>query len=149
LFSLGLTKSDLTASKASFKSLIEKFGANTTQVDNYLAALQSYLETVVANPTQAQKDAMTVQLNLFDPAETNFVQSFQGLANIATDPFFAADLRNLDFNTKRTLSSAAKTTLRFFPEKTYGFFTDPATATTFAEYIIAVIAVSDRIRYGV
>jgi hypothetical protein len=147
-FTLGLAGSDLTATKASFKSFLESLNVNTAQVDNYVAALQSYLAIVVTNPTFAQKAALTSQLNLFDPAEATFVKSFEGLANIDTDGAFIANPLNVDFNSKRAASTAAKTTLRAFPEQTYVFFSNPATATMIAQYVAAAIATSDRIKSG-
>jgi hypothetical protein len=110
---LGLAKSDLTVTKASFTSLLSSLNVNTVQVDNYIATLQSYLAVVVATPTptQAQKDAMTAKLDLFDTAEVAFIQSFQGLSNIA-DVFFVAEPKNSVFNGLRIQSSAVKTTLR-------------------------------------
>jgi hypothetical protein len=149
-FSLGLTGSDLTATKSSFTILLTSLGVNTAQVNNYVVALQSYLKIVVASPTEPQKTLMTAQLDAFDVAEKKFVQSFQGLANIEFDIGFGVDPRNADFNSKRTAASAAKTALRLNSAGTYSFFTDPttATATKFAEYIIAAIAVSDRTKSG-
>jgi hypothetical protein len=144
---LGLAKSDLTVTKASFTSLLSSLNVSTVQVDNYIAALQSYLAVVVATPTQAQKDAMTAKLDLFDTAEVAFIQSFQGLSNIA-DVFFVAEPKNSVFNGLRIQSSIAKTTLRTSPEQTYSFFTDLATATKFAEYTVEAIKVSDRIKSG-
>lgn len=149
-FSLGLANSDLTATQASFTSLLTSLSVNTAQVTNYVAALKAYLAIVVATPTQVQKDAMTAKLNLFDAAEVAFIESFQGLANIGSDPLFSTNLSNADFNTKRSLSSAAKSNLKINPQDTYGFFSDPATATAknIAEYTVAAIAVSDRIKAG-
>jgi hypothetical protein len=136
----------LTAKKAEFKSLLQRLEVNTVQVDNYIAALQSYLAIVVATPTQAQKDAMTAKLNLFEAAEAAFVESFEGL-NDPTSPVFVSNPSNADFNGKQTQSSDAKTTLRSNPDQTYGVFTDSATAKKFAEYIVAAIKVSDRIKF--
>lgn len=133
----------------SFKATLESLAVNTAQVDNYVAALQSYLSTVVANPTDTQKTAMTAKLDIFDTAEKNFVQSFFGLSNIEFDVSFAADTRNADFNGKRTQSSAAKTALRINPAGTFAFFTDPATVKSFSDYTIAAVAVSNRIKSGV
>jgi hypothetical protein len=145
-FALGLAGSDLTATKTEFKSLLGKLSINTAQVDNYIAALQSYLAIVVATPTQAQKDAMTAKLDLFDAADKAFVESFFGL-NDPNNFVFVANPLNADFNSKRTASSAAKTTLRIFPEQTFIFFTKTATPKSFAEYMFAAITVSARIKW--
>jgi murein L,D-transpeptidase YcbB/YkuD len=147
-FRLGLEKSSLTATKTTFKSLLTTLSVNTAQVDSYIAALEAYLAVVVENPTDAQKTAMTSKLDLFDTAEENFVKSFQGLAAGLADPFFLLQPNNAEFNRLRTLSSGAKTTLRLNPATTYSFFTNPATVTAFAEYTVAAIAVSDRIKAG-
>jgi hypothetical protein len=145
-FTLGLSGSDLTATKSSFKSLLTSSGMNVAQVDNYVAALQLYLKNVRANPTEAQKTVMTTQLDAFDIAEKNFIQSFPGLNNIEFDFGFGADLRNADFNGKRSQSSAAKTALRLNPAGTFAFFTGNNTVTNFAEYTLAAITVSKRIQ---
>lgn len=148
LFSLGLAKSDLTSTKEEFRSLLTSLSVNTGQVDNYIAALKAYLDVVVENPTNAQKTAMTDQLNLFDTAEDTFVKSFEGLAAALADFSFAFDTRNAQFNSYRTAASAAKTILRTFPEQTYSFFTNLDTVTTFVDYTFAAIDVSNRIKSG-
>jgi hypothetical protein len=89
---------------------------------------------------------MTDQLNLLDPVEAAFIESFYGLSAISTDPFFLVDPKNFNLNTKRTAASAAKTTLRAFPGTTYTFFTSSTTVTTFAEYTVAAIETSNRIK---
>lgn len=143
-----MTSSDLTATKVSFTTLLEKLSVNTTQVDSYVDALKSYLAIVVASPTQAQKEAMTSKLNDFEAAESVFIQSFEGLSDLGG--IFIIDLRNFDFNLKRGESVAAKVLLRVFPDQTYDYFTNPAkaTATKFSEFVVAAIAVSDRIKSG-
>jgi hypothetical protein len=128
LFSLGLARSDLTASKASFTTLLQSLNVNTVEVDNYVAALQAYLAVVVSTPTPTQKTTMTGQLDLFDAADTALVQSFEGLSDMGFA--FNADLRNADFNGKRTQSTAAKALLRSNPEQAFGIFTNLQTAKT-------------------
>jgi hypothetical protein len=148
-FSLGLAGSTLDAPKTSFTSLLTSLNVNTAQVNNYVAALKAYLAVVVESPTQAQKDAMFAQINLFDKAEVAFIESFVGLSGISVNLGFFADPRNSDLNAKRIESSGAKTTLKANPDTTFGFFTDATTATKFAEYIVEAIKVSDRIKSGV
>lgn len=147
-FTLGLAGSDLSATKTSFKALLQNLEVNVAQVDNYIGAMQAYLSVVVEAPTSDQATTMTSQLDLFDVAEANFVESFEGLSDISS-PFFVADPRNSDLNTRRVASSAAKTSLRNTPSDTFGFFDNPDTATAFADYNIAAIDVSNRIKSGV
>jgi hypothetical protein len=146
LFSLGLAKSDLTATKGSFKSKLTSLGVNTAQVDNYISSMQSYLAIVVTNPTEVQKTSMTSKLDAFDLAEKNFIQSFEGLSTIDTDLLFSADPRNTIFNAKRAQSAAAKALLRLNPGGTYGVFTDLSTPRNFATYTYAAVSVSNRIK---
>jgi hypothetical protein len=124
-------------------------GMITTQVDNYIAALQSYLATVVAAPTFTQAAMMTSKLNLFVTAEATFIQSFEGLAQITTNTIaFNANPLNADFNGLRTSFAADLATLISFPIQTDAFFKNQANAVKFAEYIVAAIAVSNRIKAG-
>jgi hypothetical protein len=104
------------------------------------------MAVIVANPTQPQKDAMTAQLSLFDPAEVKFIESFEGLEVMGL--VFNIEFQNKDFNLKRSQMSAKKTELRNAPEKTYAFFTNSTTPLNFADFIILGIAVSDRIKAG-
>jgi hypothetical protein len=119
---------------------------NTTQVDNYVAAMKSYLAVIVEVPTQADKDIMRIKLDLFDTAEGKFIESFYGLGDM--NFAFSIEPKNAEFNTKRTQSSAVKTNLRNNPDQSYSFFSDPATATKFADYNVAAIDTSNRIKSG-
>lgn len=145
-FSLGLNKLDLTATKTTFKTLLASLGANTAQVDSYVTALQSYLSVVVAIPDAAQSTAMTNQLNAFDPIEASFAES---IVSVPIDFFFNGNVRYANFNSKRALSSTAKTGLRSFPSTTKDFFTNPTTAKDFAEYYVEAINVLNIIKSGV
>jgi hypothetical protein len=143
-FTFGLASSDLESTKASFKNVLQSLGVNTAKIDEYIAALKAYLAIVVSTPTEAQKTVMTSMLDLFDLAEKAFIKSFEGLVNM--DFAFSFDSRNIDFNSKRKKSTAAKTALRSNPQNTYSYFADPTTPTKFAEYYVAAIDVSNRIK---
>jgi hypothetical protein len=144
-FSLGLAKSDLTATKTSFKSVLTALAVNTAQVDNYVAALQAYMAVIVQNPTAAQKTAMTDKLNLFDTAEDTFLRSFEGLNDV--DGFlFKANPLNAVYNGFRTAAFAAKEALTLAPEGTYAYFTSSLTISAITDYYKSAIDVSNRIK---
>jgi hypothetical protein len=146
LFNLGLAKSDLSTTITTFRSLLTTLSVNTTQVDSYVSALQAYLAVVVENPTPEQAAEMTAKLDLFDAAEENFIQSFEGMATALADPFFLVNPLNIVFNALRVAAVAAKATLRITPFGTYAFFTSPLTITAFADYTAMAIETSIRIR---
>lgn len=139
-FKLSLVSSDLTATKASFKTKLESLQMNTIEVENYLGSLASYV-SVASNIFQVGSS-----LDRFMASEKTFIQSFEGLSNIDFNPGFALDPRNAKFNEWRVLSAAASVALKLNPAGTYAFFNDPSTPRNFATYLVAAIDVSTRIK---
>lgn len=137
-----LAGSDVTATKASFKTQLESLQVNTTQVDNYLSSLAYYIS--VAN------DMLQVGNGIdgFEIAEKKFIQSFKGLENIDYDPLFALDVRNCEFNDRRLFAFVTNNVLRANPAGTYAYFTDASTPRNFAIYTAKAIEVSNRIKSG-
>ncbi len=120
----------------------------TTRADAYTAALEAYLLAVLPNPDIFQSQPINTKLDALDLAEKTFIESFEGLG-IINDFSFGTDSRNNDFNAKRVASSLAKASLKANQSSAIGFFTNPSTATAFAEYLVAAINVSNRIKSGV
>jgi hypothetical protein len=142
-FRHGLAGADLTATNAAFKTYLEDLSMTNAEIDNYIAAIKSYLAIVVANPNQDQKDAITAQLSLFDPAQKDFIESFYGLK------YDFSALPGIDpsiYYQKRYPVGSLINGLIGNPDQAYSTFTDPATVTIFTEYLVAAIALSKEIK---
>lgn len=145
-FKLGLENSNLTSPKTTFKSFLECLKVNTSQVDNYVDKLGTYLSVIVEDPSSTQKDTMTAKLNDLELAEISFIGSFEGLENIENNVVFAVDPRNAIFNGFRATYSAAKLVLKLGPELSFSFFKNEDTVTLYVNLLISAIDVSNRIK---
>jgi hypothetical protein len=132
------TSGDITNAKNSFSFYYEMIGGNPIVVDTLFNGIKALVAVLTPKPNNAQKFQITERSQNLSVLSNDVVKSYPGLENFKNDPKLTVNPDNVDFY--QTFGVIQKDVLAITtkPEIAFGYFNDPATAKTFARFIILI-----------